>query len=429
MVGMDRPPLRIAAISLHTSPLQSPGSADAGGMNVVVLEQARAMARRGHRVDLMTRRTDPDTPAVLEAEPGIRLITIDAAEPAPLAKSDMDRAIAPFSEGLERVLGPEGEGPYDLVHAHHWFSGVAAAGPARRHGLPVLQSFHSVAAPDGARTLAAGEAAESPGRIAGERACAREAAAVVAVSGAEAATIIERYGTDPEAIAIVRPGVDVEAFAPASTAELEQVAPTLLFAARLQPLKAPELAIEVLARLGRPEVHLVLAGGDSADFPDMAAQLADRARALGVADQVELVGSADRARLAELMRTSRALLLPSWSETFGLVALEAQASATPVIAWSGSGGVAEAVGPGGTVLDSRDPDVWATAAEEILDDAARHGDLAAASRAFALTRTWDASAADLEEVCRAVLAGAPLPRRLRPSQASATASGPDPEIR
>lgn len=396
-------PLRIAAISLHTSPLEDPGGDDAGGMNVVVLELSLALARAGHTVELITRRAVPDAPDVVDVAPGVRLHHLDAGPPATLAKSAMEQAIAPFREHLGGLLA---ELDVDLVHSHHWFSGVAALPVARELGIPHLQSFHSVAAPEGSGSLDAGEPAESPGRIPGEAAVAEGSDLVVAVSEAEARTVAERYGVPGERITIVRPGVDVERFRPSpEDPEERRRRPTLLFTARLQPLKAPDLALEVLANLD-PAIgaRLVLAGGVSQDFAPYLQQLRDRARELGVEDRVEFAGSMGREQLAAAMRGAGVLLLTSWSETFGLVALEAQASGTPVVAWRCAGGVKEAVGPGGVVLGSRDPDVWAEAVESLLGDPARFAEAVTASREFATTRTWEASGEALAALYREQLA-------------------------
>lgn len=418
--------LRIAAVSLHTSPLEAPGGADAGGMNVVVLEQSLALARLGHHVDLFTRRTDPAAPPVVEIADGVRLFHLEAGPASPLAKSEMEQTITPFREALREALtsgrapgqegtelgsesgnGAEGrtsgsgEGAaaegWDLIHSHHWFSGVAALPLARELGIPHLQSFHSVAAPEGASTLAAGEPAESDGRIPGEQFVATGSDLVVAVSEAEARTIGERYGVPGSRLTVVRPGVDVDRFRPCPDLTERRERPTLLFTARLQPLKGPDLALEILAHLD-PELgaRLVLAGGVSQDFTDYAEQLHALARDLGVEDRVDFVGSLDRDQLAETMRCAGALLLTSWSETFGLVALEAQASGTPVLAWRFAGGVQEAVDPEGVVLDSRDPDVWAEALQSLLRDADGYRDAVSSAREFAATRTWEATAQALE---------------------------------
>lgn len=395
---MSATPLRIAAVSLHTSPLEEPGGADAGGMNVVVLEQALALARLGHRIDLFTRRSDPSAPDVVQVADGVRLFHLEAGPPTPLAKSAMEQAIRPFRRALHEVLttGGTAHGPtdgWDLIHSHHWFSGVAALPIARELGIPHLQSFHSVAAPEGSGTLDAGEPAESDGRIPGEQFAATGSDLVVAVSEAEARTVGERYGVPGARLSVVRPGVDIERFRPCAEVEERRARPTLLFTARLQPLKGPDLALEVLAHLDPSlEARLVLAGGVSQDFTEYLEELRARARELGVQDRVDLVGSLGRDELAEAMRCAGALLLTSWSETFGLVALEAQASGTPVLAWRCAGGVQEAVGPDGLVLDSRDPDVWAEALQTLLRDADGFTAAVRSAREFATTRTWDTAA-------------------------------------
>ena len=394
--------MHIAAISLHTSPLAEPGDADAGGMNVVVLEQARALARSGHRVTLFTRRSDPGAPQRIRVQDDVELIHLDAGPAAPLAKSDMEQTIEPFRYALaEHLRGSD----VDLIHSHHWFSGVAALPLARELDLPHLQSFHSVAAPQSARTLDAGEPAESPGRIPGERRVAEHSDLVIAVSEAEARTVAERYGVDGDRLAVVRPGVDVDLFHPDDSATGRCAeSPRLVFAARLQPLKAPDLALEVLARLDPAlDARLILTGGASADFLSYLDELRALADELGISDRVDFAGSLSRSQLAAQMRSSHLLLLTSWSETFGLVALEAQASGLPVVAWSCAGGVREAVGPGGLLLDSRDPDVWAEAIQALLADPAACAQAREDARAFALTRTWDASARALSAQYERVL--------------------------
>ncbi|WP_245851059.1 glycosyltransferase [Brachybacterium vulturis] len=403
---MSAPSLRIAAVSLHTSPLEDPGGADAGGMNVVVLEQSLALARLGHRVDLFTRRSDPLAPDIIEITTGVRLHHLDAGPAAPLAKSAMEQAIAPFRTALHTVLtADDPAGGWDLVHSHHWFSGVAALPVARELGIPHLQSFHSVAAPEGAGSLDAGEPAESHGRIPGEQFAATGSDLVVAVSEAEARTVGERYGVPGSRLSVVRPGVDIERFCPCPDVEERRLGPTVLFTARLQPLKGPDLALEVLARLDPAlGARLVLAGGTSEDFADYLEELRALADELGVGDRVEFVGSLGRDELAEAMRCAGALLLTSWSETFGLVALEAQASGTPVLAWRCAGGVQEAVGPEGLVLESRDPDVWAEALQSLLGDAGRYRTAVRSAREFAATRTWDAAAESLAGLYAAVIA-------------------------
>ncbi|MDO5701010.1 MAG: glycosyltransferase [Bowdeniella nasicola] len=437
---MSTPSSRIALICLHTSPLAEPGRADAGGMNVVVQRWSHQLADLGFTVDLFTRRAEPDSPRTREVRAGVWLHQLDAGPPGPLAKSDMEAAIKPFAVELRAAFSTRGP---DLVHSHHWFSGVAALPIAQDLGVPHVQSFHSVAAPANAASLAAGETSESPGRIAGERYVAGASDLVIAVSRAEAATISERYDVDPARMRVVRPGVGTTFFHPRNddpclhgpdqrernAADRDETgprdsarssrgegseahrsgdgspAPYLLFAARLQPLKGADLALEAFALITerRPRLRLAIAGAASDDFGNYPEELYARVEELGLTGRVDFLGAVSRSRLADLMRGAELFLLPSWSETFGLVALESQASGVPVIGWRGAGGLPEAVAPTGVLLTSREPAAWAQAVEAFLSDPARLCTARADARAFALTQSWQASGNALAAVYREVL--------------------------
>lgn len=404
--------VRIGFISLHTSPLDSPGSKDAGGMNVVEVAQALALGRLGHQVELVTRRDDPDIAEVVQLAPGVTVRHLTAGPTRPLAKSAQEEWIGDFSRALAGVE------PYDLVHSHHWMSGVAALDVAAAWGVPHVQSFHSVAAPEGA-PLGEGEPPESPGRLAGELLIARRSDLVIAVSHAEAATIIERLGADPARVVVVHPGVDTHLFHPLCTAdrvwrpeltspdEPRQFGPCVgpnpngfvLFAARLQPLKAPDLAMLAVAGVAaevRPT--LVIAGEASQDFAHYRDELVDLAANLGIGDRVCWLGSQTREDLARLVRGARVVLVPSFSETFGLIALEANASGVPVLA-EATGGLVEAVEDGRTavLLDNRDADAWAAALEQMLRDPERLTEMGRAGRARALAFDWSRVAVALDQ--------------------------------
>ena len=403
--GLAGDPLRIVTVSLHTSPLASPGSADAGGMNVVELNTALALAERGHQVELLTRRDSPGLPTMLEHAPGVHVHFLAAGPPEPVAKSAQEVLIEPFGAALADWFDAQGAGA-DLVHSHHWFSGVAALPVAHERGLPHLQSYHSVAAPVGA-SLDAGEAPESPGRPAGEQLVADQSDLIVAVSEAEKATIIERYAPPAERIAVVLPGVDLERFRPLTAGERSWAwrGCYLFFAARLQPLKAPDLAIRTLAALpkgNRP--RLVVAGEASADFASYAQELRDLVAELELGNEVLFLGSLDRDQLTTMLRGACVLLNPSRSETYGLINLEASASGAPVVA-SRVGGMTESVidGVTGLLLDSRDPADWAAAVRRFTDDAEQRALFGQAGRSHALTRSWQQVGAELEEIYRRVV--------------------------
>ncbi|MFV0534192.1 MAG: glycosyltransferase [Cumulibacter sp.] len=376
--------LRIACVSLHTSPTDLPGQGDAGGMNVVELNQALALGRSGHSVDLITRRASADQPALSEVAGGVRLRLIDAGPPHPMAKSAQEAVLDEFRAGLASLE------PYDVVISQHWMSGVAALPIARGWSVPHLQSYHSIAAPVGA-DLSAGEPPESAGRESGERLLARESDAIITISRAEARTVIERLGADPARVHVVPPGVDHEVFVP----QLQRAHPPYVaYAARLQPLKAPDLAMRAIAAVPpeiRPELHI--AGDTSADFAEYGAELHSLVDELGVRDKVRFVGSFDRPGLAEFLGRAVLTLVPSYSETFGLVALESAACGTPVIA-TAVGGLVEAVADevSGTLMHTRDPAAWGEEIERLSGDPAAWRELVNGAQQHAATFGWDASA-------------------------------------
>lgn len=389
-------------ISLHTSPGDEPGSGDAGGMNVVVRHQAIAMGAAGHEVDILTRRSSPSQPVSVGLAQGVTLRFLDAGAAEPVAKGRHEEFVDAFRAELAAL------GRYDVLHSHHWFSGMAALPLARDQRVPHVQSFHSIAA-ESSTPLSHGERAESPGRLAGEAFLARESDAVVAISAAEADTTITRLGGSPDRVSIVSPGVDGDLFHPMTggrpAPSVRSGRASAVVAGRLHPLKGFDLAIETIAEVPaalRPE--LVIAGDVSVDYDRYAEDLAAHARDLGVADDVRFVGPQSRADLAALFRESVLVLVPSHSETYGLVALEAAASGTPTVV-AASGGLREAVADGetGIVLDSRDPAVWGEAVTGLLADPERMDRFATAARARAEHFDWQRSGESLVAVYRSLL--------------------------
>ena len=372
-------------------------------MNVVVRHQAEALAALGHHVEILTRRSSPDMPAARRLTAGVTLRYLDAGPLRSVPKGDHEGFIDEFRSRAAAL------GPWDIIHSHHWFSGMAMLPLARSLGVPHVQSFHSIAA-DSATPLSEGERPESGGRMAGEAWLARESDAIVAVSAAEAETVVKRLGGSPERVTVVHPGVDGALFhprtrPPASGASAHGYA---VVAGRLQPLKGLDLAIEAVAAVPdhlRPE--LVIAGDASADYDGYIDELTRLAAANGIANGVRFVGPRSRVDLAALFRNARVVLVPSHSETFGLVALEAAASGVPVVA-QGTGGLREAVlaGNTGLIIESRDPRDWADALTEVLGNPELARRLSLAARARAEIFDWPRSAAALLDVYCTLL---PLP--------------------
>lgn len=360
-------------------------------MNVVELNQAQALARLGHSVDLVTRRSDPVQPDLVDLAPGVRLRHLDAGPRRPLPKSAIDAHIAEFSAQLATL------GPYDLIQSHHWMSGVAALPLAKSWQIPHVQSFHSVAALPGS-PLSHGEPPESPGRVAGEAQCAQESDLIIAVSTAEAGTVVERCGASPAQVRVIPPGVNLDRFRPAEPTESRPACPWcgstvgyMLMAARLQPLKGADLAIRAMAEIpaaARPD--LMIAGDVSEDFSDYRGEVESLIDALGMRNHVHFVGAQSRTDLAALMRHSLALLVPSHSETFGLVALEGSASGIPVVAAS-AGGLREVVvhEETGFLMHDRDSVEWGAALNRLLAHEELRQRLGAIGRVHAFRYAWD----------------------------------------
>ena len=383
--------LRAAFVSMHTSPAEQPGTADAGGMNVLTGALARALGAKGVEVTFVTRRSSVSQPDKVQLAPNVTLHHIDAGPPTPLPKSVIHHHIDQFRDGMANL------GPFDLIHSHHWMSGVSALPLAKRWGIPHVMTYHSVAAHPNS-SLGAGEPAETPERLDGEVVCAEQSDLVIAVSHHEAATVIGRCNADPERVVIVRPGVDTEIFHPLSDGDDAPgwtPGPKIrsgyaIFAARMQPLKAPDLAIRAIAGVPddiRPD--LVLVGQTSEDFAGYEADLHSLVTELDVEDRVHFLPGQQRTALARLIRHASIMLVPSYSETFGLIALEASASGVPVLA-AAAGGLTEAIcnTHTGLLVPTHEPDDWVRDLTNLLRDEELRTQMAATGRQRALGMTW-----------------------------------------
>lgn len=446
---------RIAMITVHTSPLANPGSADAGGMNVMVKETAIALAARGWQVDLVTRKDHPELPEFASVAPGVTAHFLDAGPWETVAKSQAESLLEPFAKAFTtwlETIAPD----TTIVHTHHWFSGVACLPAAKQHGALTAHSYHSVAAPPGA-AISFGEQPESSGRIAGERFCADNADLILAVSNTEKQTIIDRYGADPAKIKIVMPGVDTALFCPADhrgspsgaaqaatypVAEQPKASQTaaahtgpaaaataeIVFAGRMQPLKAPDFALRVLAHIPeRIRPKLTMIGAFSKDYEWYEEELKQLSDSLGVAAWVNWAGAKNREELASALGHADLLINPSYSETYGIINLESAACGTPVIAHRSSGmresvkdladylsgrdaialaAAAQKSGqcnvcPTGSLLENRDPESWAAEIELYLSSPDLLKSVGRTARRAALSRSWEQVAAELADALQA----------------------------
>jgi len=394
----------IAMVSMHTSPAAQPGRGDSGGMNVAVLNLARALADRGVAVDLLTRAER--APEVLELFPGVTLRTIVAGVRAPVLKGDLATVADDFGEAVAALVGRTAP-RYDLLHAHYWLSGLATLPVALELGLPFVQSFHTLGAMKN-KALADGDTPESDRRLYSEAFLAAEADAVISGSSAEVDSLIDDLRAPADKLWVIPPGVDTDFFSPVRQSNsidirtrlsLDLERPLLVVAGRVQPLKAQELAIRTLAALRKMRGWsplLVIAGEPTPGAEDYQHSLAALANDLGVGPDVRFVGSLDRSDLADLFASAALTLVPSHSETFGLVALESAASGTPVVGYR-STGLMESVAEGqsGVLVDTRDPEQWARIVADLLGDREARAQLGTSARAYAEGFTWATAATSL----------------------------------
>lgn len=390
---------RVGLIAVHTSPLAQAGMGDAGGLNVYVDHVAKGLAARGVQVDVFTRRPSVDIPATVQVQDGLAVHHIEAG-PLEAHKSELATHLCAFYLGLARHPAANQS---QVFHGHYWMSGWVGARARRRLGIPLIQTFHTLARQKNA-TLAPGDIFEPPLRLAAESRIAVDADAIIAPTPQE--SLFLRRQMRASQVHVVEPGVDLSVFnIDADRAWTQDLlnpgggAKIILFVGRLQPLKAPDTAVRTLAALRKQfdgPVRLVVVGGPSGNGRGVVDPPALMALAgqLGIAEDVAFLTPRAHEELAALYRAADVVLMPSHSESFGLVALEAQACGTPVVA-TDIGGLRHVLGGsdgedgGGTLVDDHDPKAFAAAVLPYLTDpeyAARAG-LRGIKRAS--TFSWD----------------------------------------
>jgi D-inositol-3-phosphate glycosyltransferase len=397
---------RLAVISFHTSPLTQPGTGDGGGMNVYVRELSSALAGAGVDCDVYTRSWRRGLAAVEEVEPGFRVHHVPAGPEALVAKEDLPAHVEEFTAGVLDHIADAG--PPDVIHANYWLSGVAGHTLKHRLELPLVSTFHTLA-----RVKAEEAAEEHDRRAKAEAEVIGCCDAILASSAGEAAQLERLYGAVPERIEIVPPGVDHHLFTPgdqrAARAELglgEE--PVLLFVGRIQPLKGADVAVRTLASLSRTDERpsdragpkLLLVGGPSGvDGDAELARLHHLVAQLGLQERVTFVPPQPHGRLALFYRAADVCLVPSRSESFGLVALEAAACGTPVVA-AAVGGLRTLVdhGVSGFLVEGRDPVAYAGYVRRLLDDPALASDMSLHATVRASGYRWSIAAARLRRL-------------------------------
>ena len=407
-------PQRVAMISMHTSPLATPGLGDAGGLNVYVAELARRLGERGLKVDVFTRRDTPEVPDVVDVHEHTRVIHLKAGPAAYVAKEALPSLIDEFSAQLAARLDQ-----HDLIHSHYWLSGQVGLQLKRGCGLPLVHTMHTMARVKNSN-LGAGQPVEPDVRLHGEAAIVHGADVLTANTSDEAAELRANYGAWAEQIMIVPPGVDLHTFHPCNQPKsraqfgVVQDIEVILFVGRIQPLKAPDVLIKAVAELVRRDparrdrLQLIIIGGPSGANGEWSQTLGPLAVDHGIENMVDFRPHSVRSELFRWYCVSDVVAVPSYNESFGLVALEAQACGRPVVA-TDVGGLRHTVRDhySGLLVRGHDERAWADALAAILDDHDEMIRMGANAAAHAATFSWDnTTAATLQAYRMALLAAA-----------------------
>jgi D-inositol-3-phosphate glycosyltransferase len=392
---------RIATLMVHTSPLDQPGAGDAGGMNIYVVESAERMAAMGVSVDIFTRRHNPDLPDIVELSPGVRVrhLNIGACS---ATKEELPALIPNLSDAFSAVLEKE---KYDVIHSHYWISGKVAMPVAKKFGIPLAHTMHTMARVKN-MNLAEGERPEPMIRVQGETQVVAAADALIANTDAEAASLVSLYEACPDNVSVVSPGVDLYTFTAGSGRKaareavgLPQDAHILAFVGRIQPHKGPEVLIRAVAEMLnhsphlRPKLITIIMGGASGTGLGEVERLKDLVSWLNISDVVRFENPVPRAQIPQWYRAADLVCVPSYSESFGLVALEAQACGTPVVA-TAVGGLRTAVADGisGVLVDGHDPRAWSSVLARLIQEPQRRVLLSMGAIEHASHFGWDATA-------------------------------------
>ena len=409
-------PRRAAVLSVHTSPLEQPGTGDAGGMNVYVVETSRRLAALGVEVEIFTRATSSDLPPVVELAPGVTVRHLIAGPFEGLSKEDLPAQLCALTSGVLRAEAAHEPGWYDVVHSHYWLSGQVGWLATERWGTPLVHTAHTLAKVKNL-ALAEGDAPEPLRRVVGEQQVVAASDRLIANTADEARQLVGLYGADPARVVTVAPGVDLEHFRPGEATLARTMlgippdAVVLLFVGRIQPLKAPDVLLYAAAEMIRLDPSLrsrlvvAVVGGPSGTGLLEPTALQDLAHSLGIADLVRFEtpqgGPFHRDRLRDWYVAADLVAVPSHNESFGLVALEAQACGTPVVATDGGLRTTVRDGVSGLLVPTHDAGAWAAALTRALTDRRR---LSLGAVEHAADFSWGATAEGLLATYRDALA-------------------------
>lgn len=381
---------------------------DAGGMNVYIVEVSKRLARLGVDVEIFTRATSSELPPIVEMAPGVTVRHVTAGPFEGLSKEDLPSQLCAFANGVLRAEAAHPPGYYDLIHSHYWMSGQVGWLARERWGVPHVHTAHTLAKVKN-RFIAAGDRPEPKARLIGEEQVIAESDRLVANTRFEAQDLVTCYDAEPSRLSVVQPGVDLDRFRPGPVDRARFGLPerglVVSFVGRIQPLKGPDVLISALAALRERDpalpVTVVICGGPSGSGLDRPTALIELAESLGVTASVRFLPPQTGGDLAALYRASDLVAVPSHNESFGLVALEAQACGTPVVA-AAVGGLVTAVqdGVSGVLVNGHDPQDWARVLDGLLNAPAYRRALSIGAVEHAADFSWDRTAEGLLRVYR-----------------------------
>ena len=393
----------IATLMVHTSPLDQPGAGDAGGMNIYVAESAKRMAAMGVSIDIFTRRAHADLPDTVELTPGVTVRHLDAGPVEGVTKEELPQYIPALARQFTSAL--EGTTIYDVIHSHYWISGEVGMPASKKLGIPLVHTMHTMAKVKNLN-LAQGESPEPGSRVRGEMEVVESAQGLIANTDSEAASLVSLYSACPDLVHVVTPGVDLYTFTPgqgrAHARGLLQIptdAHVITFVGRIQPHKGPDLLIRATAEMLAHSPHLrsklivFVIGGVSGAGTAEVEKLKEMVKWLGISDVVRFLPPISRKDLPDWYRAADLVCVPSYSESFGLVALESQACGTPVVA-TAVGGLRTAVADGisGVLVDGHDPRAWSSVLARLLAEPQRRVLLSMGALEHATHFGWDSTA-------------------------------------
>jgi D-inositol-3-phosphate glycosyltransferase len=394
---------RVAMLMVHSCPLEQAGIGDAGGMNIYVAESAARMAAQGVEVDIFTRRDHLDLPAVVELSPGVNVHHLDAGHDLHWTKEQVPAHFNELTAEFKKALSTDQS--YDLIHSHYWLSGKVAMPVAKSLKLPLVHTMHTMARVKNLN-LAEGERPEPMIRVQGETQIVAAASALTANTDAEAASLVSLYDACPDTVHLVTPGVDLYNFTPGAgrvaarkAIGIEADTHVITFVGRIQPHKGPEILIRAIAEMVahsphlRPKLRVFIIGGASGINGSEVERLKELVNWLNIADVISFLPPVPRTKLPNWYRAADLVCIPSYSESFGLVALEAQACGTPVVA-TAVGGLRTAVADGisGVLVDGHDPRAWSSVLARLLQEPQRRVLLSMGAIEHASHFGWDATA-------------------------------------